>query len=59
MVELVDLIRGRESHLGLDLNEKPMEGNDCPTPIVKLLEAYEFAQLLSIFATEHPYCITS
>jgi hypothetical protein len=40
MVELVDLASGREIHLGLNLNEQPMEGNDVddqPTPIVKLL----------------------
>jgi hypothetical protein len=40
MVELVDLASGREIHLGLILNEQPMEGNDVddqPTPIVKLL----------------------
>ena len=28
MVELMDLAWGREIHLGLDLNEEPMEGND-------------------------------
>ena len=28
MAELVDLAWGREIHLGLDLNEEPMEGND-------------------------------
>ena len=40
MVELVDLAWGREIHLGLNMNEQPMEGNgvdDQPTPIVKLL----------------------
>ena len=39
MVELVDLAWGRGIHLGLDLNEKPMEENDADdrsTPIVKL-----------------------
>ena len=57
MVELVDLAWGREIHLGLDLNEEPMEGNDVddqPTPIVKLPQAREYAQLLSNFAMEHP-----
>ena len=28
MTKLVDLAWGREVHLGLHLNEKPMEGND-------------------------------
>ena len=28
MVELVDLVWGREIHLGLDLNEEPKEGID-------------------------------
>ena len=28
MGELVDLAWGREIHLGLDLNEEPMKGND-------------------------------
>jgi hypothetical protein len=40
MVESVDLAWGREIHLGEDLNEEPMKGNDVddqPTPIVKLL----------------------
>ena len=39
MAKLVDLTWGREIHLGLILNEEPMEGNDVddqPTPIVKL-----------------------
>ena len=57
MVELVDLAWAREIHFGLDLNEKPMEGNDvddCPTPIIKLPQAHEYAQLLSNFAMEHP-----
>ena len=47
MVELVHLALGRDLHLGLDLNEEPMEGNgvdDQPTPIVKLHEACAFAQ---------------
>ena len=37
-IELVDLARGREVHLGSQLNEEPMEKNDLddqPTPIVK------------------------
>ena len=28
MAKLVDLAWGREIHLGLDLNEEPMKGND-------------------------------
>jgi hypothetical protein len=32
MVELVDLARGREVDLGLDLNEEPMEGNHVDDP---------------------------
>jgi hypothetical protein len=43
--------------LGLDLNEEPMKGNDVddrPTPIVKLPQAREYAQLLSNSAAEHP-----
>ena len=39
----------REVHLGLDLNEEPMERNDVddqPTPIVKLPQAHEYAQIL-------------
>ena len=50
MVELVDLAWGRENHLGIDFNEEPMKGNDMddqPTPIVKLPQAHEYAQLLS------------
>jgi hypothetical protein len=50
MAELMDLAWGREIHLGLDLNEEPMEGNnvdDQPTPIVKLPQAHWCAQLLS------------
>ena len=54
MVELVDLTRGRGTYLGLDLTEEPMKGNDLPTPIVKRPQAHEYAQLLSIFAMEHP-----
>jgi hypothetical protein len=43
--------------LGLDFNEEPMEGNDGddqPTPIVKLSQALEYAQLQSNYAVEHP-----
>ena len=57
MVALVDLAWAREIHLGLDLNEEPMEWDDvddCPTPIIKLSQAHEYAQLLSNFAVEHP-----
>ena len=47
MVELVDFAWwGREIDLGLDLNEKLMEGNDVddhPTPIVELPQAREYA----------------
>ena len=49
MVELVDLAWGRENHLGIDFNEEPMKGNamdDQPTPIIKLPQAHEYAQLL-------------
>ena len=37
MAKLVVLAWGREVHLGSDLSEEPMEGNDVdgPTPIVK------------------------
>ena len=55
-VELVDLTWGREVHLGLDLNEEPMEGNgvdDKLTPIVKLPQTCEYAQLLSTVVVEH------
>ena len=48
MVELVDLAWGKEVHLGLHLNEEPMEGNrvdDQLTPIVKLPQTREYAQL--------------
>ena len=50
MVELVDVAWSRESHLGLNLNEEPMEGNDVDdqaTPLIKLLQAREYTQLLS------------
>ena len=49
MVELVGLTSGREIHLGLNMNEELMEGNDVddqPIPIVKLPQAHEYAQLL-------------
>ena len=42
---------GREIHLGLDLNEELMEGNNVdhhPTPTIKFPQAYEYAQFLSI-----------
>ena len=48
---------GREIHLGLDLNEEPMEGHDVdnhPTPIGGRPQVCEYAQLLSNFAMEHP-----
>ena len=53
----MDLAWGRGIHLGLDLNEEPVKGNelnDQPSPMVKLPQAYEYAQLLSNFAVEHP-----
>ena len=53
----MDLAWGKEIHLSLDLNEEPMEGNnvdDQPTPIMKLPQAREYAQLLSNFTLEHP-----
>jgi hypothetical protein len=46
MVELVGLAWNREIHLGLNLNEEPMKGNDVddqPTPIVKLPQAHDIA----------------
>ena len=52
MIKLVDLAWGREVHLDLDLNEELMEGinvDDQPTPVVKLPQAREYAQLLSNF----------
>ena len=52
MIELVDFAWGRKIHLGLDLNEEPMDGNDRPTPIVKIPQANENAQLLSNFVVE-------
>ena len=45
----MDLTWSREIYLKLDLNEEPMDGNDMddqPTPIVKLPQAHEYAQLL-------------
>ena len=51
MTELMDLARGREIHLGLDLNEEQMEENDVddqPTPSIKFFQACDNAQLLSI-----------
>jgi len=52
----VDLTRGREVHLGSHLNEELLDKNDVedqPTPIVKLPQAREYAQLLSNFAMKH------
>ena len=49
MAKLVDLAWGRDVHLGLDLNEEEMEENDVhdqPTPIVKLPQTRDYAQLL-------------
>ena len=57
MAELVDLAWGREIHLSLDLNEEPMQRNDVddqPTPIIKLHQVHEYAQLLSIFLVQRP-----
>jgi hypothetical protein len=57
MVDLVDLARDREAHLGSDLIEEPMQGNDVDaqlTSIIKLPQAYEYVQLLSNFIMEHP-----
>ena len=56
MVELADLAWGRKVHLGLNLNEEPMEGNDVddrPTRIFKLPQAHEYAQLLLNSTMEH------
>ena len=54
MANLVDLAWGREIHLGLDLNEESMQGNDVddqPTPIIKLMSMSNYYQILqwSIF----------
>ena len=57
IVKLVDLARGKEIHMGLHLNEEPMEGNDVndqPTPTTKLPEARAYAQLLSNYLIKHP-----
>lgn len=57
MVELVDLPRGREIHLGLYLNDKLIKGNDVddqPKPIVKLPQAREYVGLLSNFVVKPP-----
>ena len=57
MVKLVDSEWGKEIHLGLDLNEEPMEVNDVddqPTYIVKLSQACKYAQLLSNYVMQHP-----
>ena len=51
MVELMDLVLGRNIHIRLELNKEPIEGidvDDQPTPIVKLPEAYECAHLRTI-----------
>jgi hypothetical protein len=43
--------------LDLDFNEEQIEENDVdeqPTPIVKIPQACEYAQLLSYFVVEHP-----
>lgn len=48
---------GRETHLSLDLNEEPMKVNDVDdqlTPIVKIPQACDYAQLLSNHALEPP-----
>ena len=48
-VGLVILAWSKEIHLGINLNEDPVEGNDVddhPTPIVKLPQAHEIVQLL-------------
>ena len=47
MVELADLAWGKEIHLGLHLNEEPIQGIDVDdqlTPIFKLPQAREHAQ---------------
>lgn len=49
MTKLVDLAWDIEVHLGVDLNEEPMVGNDVndqPTPVVKLPQTRKNAQLL-------------
>ena len=55
MAKLVDLVWSEEFHLGLDLNEEQMNENDVddqPTPIVKLPQACDYAQLLWNFVAE-------
>ena len=54
-MSLVDLVWDREVDLDIDLNEESMEGidvDDQPTPIVKLHQVCEYAQLLSYFPVE-------
>ena len=46
MSELVELAWGREIHLGLDLNEEPMEGSDVDdqsAPIAELPQPRGYA----------------
>ena len=57
MADLVDLAWDRKAHMGLDLSEEPLQGNDVddqPTPIIKLPQACEYVQLLLDFTMEHP-----
>jgi hypothetical protein len=49
MAKLVDLAWGGEVHLGLNSNDV----DDQPTPIVKLPQAHEYAQLPPTFVVEH------
>ena len=54
----MDSALDKEVHLGLDLNEEPMKGNevdDRPTSIIKLSQAREYAQLLLSFAMDHSF----
>jgi len=47
VIELVEWHGKKEIHLGLYLNEEPLKGidvDDEPTPIIKLPQAYEYAQ---------------
>ena len=57
MTKWVDLARGREIHLDLDLSEERMEKinvDDQSTPSIKLFQACDNAQLLSKkIAVEH------
>jgi hypothetical protein len=42
--------------LGLDFNEKPVQVNDMddpPTPIIKLPQTPQYAQVISIFLAEY------